>query len=285
MNHATERFCETCDVCQKSKINQTKKMGALHPSHIPSCPFETVSLDLITELPSSGEEKYTAVLVIVDKLTKFSLFIPTHDTLTQEGFARLFVERVVHIYRMSHRIIADRDKQWVTGFWKTVVALHGSKMALFSSHHPQTDGQTEILNATIEQMLRAYVSKDCSSWAAWLSVLEFAYNSVRHSSTEDTPNGLLLNYHPKISTGKIQLKSWLREEAFHPSDRGEEYVKTIELRREQARDALVVAQERQAKAFNKNRCPIEEIQPGDQVLVNPHMLKLMEVEGTGRKLV
>ena len=110
MNRDTERFCETCDVCQKMKINRSKKMGALCPSHIPSCPFETVSLDLITGLPSSGEEKHTAVLVIVDKLTKFGLFIPTHDTLTQEGFTRLFVERVVHVYGMLHRIIAGRDR-------------------------------------------------------------------------------------------------------------------------------------------------------------------------------
>ena len=82
-------------------------MGALRPSHIPSRPFETVSLDLITGLPPLGEERYTAVLVIVDKLTKFGVFIPTHNTLTQEGFAKLFVERVVHVYRMPHRIIAD----------------------------------------------------------------------------------------------------------------------------------------------------------------------------------
>ena len=285
MNRNTERFCETCDVCQKTKVNRTKKMGTLRPSHIPSRPFETVSLDLITGLPPSGEERYTAVLVIVDKLTKFGLFIPTHDTLTQEGFAKLFVEKVVHVYGMPHRIIADRDRRWATDFWKTVVALHGSKMALSSSHHPQTDGQTEILNATIEQMLRAYVSRDRSAWSAWLSVLAFAYNSARHSSTEDTPNGLLFNYHPKVSTGEIKARQWSQEDPFHPSLRGEEFAKNIELRREQARDALVLAQQRQAKAFNKNRRPVEEILPGDQVLVNPHTLKLVEVEGTGRKLV
>ena len=128
-------------------------MGALRPSHVPSRPFETVSLDLITGLPPSGKEQYTAILVIVDKLIKFALFIPTFNTLTQEGFAKLFVEKVVHLYGMPRRIIADRDKRWATGFWKSVVVLHGSKMALSSSHHPQTDGQTEILNATIEQML------------------------------------------------------------------------------------------------------------------------------------
>ena len=285
MNRSTEKFCETCDVCQKTKVDRTKRMGALRPSHIPSRPFETVSLDLITGLPPSGQEQYTAILVIVDKLTKFALFIPTHDTLTQEGFARLFVERIVHVYGMPRRIIADRDKRWATGFWKSVVALHGAKMALSSSHHPQTDGQTEILNATIEQMLRAYVSKDRSSWSDWLSVLAFAYNSAKHSSTEDTPSGLLLNYNPKVSTGELLTKEWATENSFNPSYQGEELVRTLQLRREQARDALTLAQERQAKAFNKNRRPVEDIKEGDLVLVNPHTLKLVEVEGTGRKLV
>lgn len=285
MNQTTERFCETCDICQKTKIDHTKKMGALRPSHIPSRPFETVSLDLITGLPPLSQEKYTVVLVIVDKLTKFGLFIPTHDTLTQEGFAKLFVERVVHMYGMPHRIIADRDQRWATDFWKTMVALHGSKMALSSSHHPQTDGQTEILNAMIEQMLRAYVTQDRSSWVKWLSILAFAYNSAKHSSMEDTLNGLLLNYNLKISTGEIMLTSRTSEEPFISSSRGEEYVKDVNLRREQARDALVLAQQRQVKAFNKNRRPVEEIIPGDLVLVNPHTLKLVEVEGTGRKLV
>ena len=102
---------------------------------------------------------------------------------------------------------------------------------------------------------------------------------------EDTPNGLLLNYQPKISTGEILLSQKASEDIFQPSHLGEEYVKVINLRRDQARDALVLVQQRQAKAFNKNRRPVEEINPGDLVLVNPHTLKLVEVEGTGRKLV
>ena len=111
------------------------------------------------------------------------------------------------------------------------------------------------------------------------------YNSARHSSTEDTPNGLLLNYHPKVSTGELLMSEWSKESSFHPSYQGEEFAKTLELRRAQARDALILAQECQAKAFNKNRRPVEEINEGDWVLVNPHTLRLVEVEGTGRKLV
>ena len=66
-------------------------------------------MDLITGLPASGEMGYTAILVIVDKLTKFAIIIPTHSTLTQEGFAELFVDRVVNVYGLPEVIISDRD--------------------------------------------------------------------------------------------------------------------------------------------------------------------------------
>src|SRR5271168_3473593 len=151
-------------------------------------------MDLITGLPPSGDELYTAVLVIIDKLTKFAIAEPTHDTLSQEGFAKIFTSRVAHVFGLPERIIADRDKRWATNFWKSIVSCYGSVMALSSSHHPQTGGQTEILNGTIEQMLRAYVADCKESWSLWLSVLIFAYNSSVHSSTSYSPNFLMMGW-------------------------------------------------------------------------------------------
>ncbi|GLB45778.1 hypothetical protein LshimejAT787_2900060 [Lyophyllum shimeji] len=81
-------------------------------------PFATVSLDLITGLPPSGDLKYITVLVIVNKLTKYALFILTHEELSQEGFAKIFVERVANVYSLPERIIADRDRRWSTAFWR-----------------------------------------------------------------------------------------------------------------------------------------------------------------------
>lgn len=104
------RFALFCDVCQKIKVDHRKRMGPLRPAHIPRRPFATVSLDLITGLPPSEEENYTAILVIVDKLTKFAVKVPTHDTLSQEGFAKIFVDKVANVYGLPDRIIADRDK-------------------------------------------------------------------------------------------------------------------------------------------------------------------------------
>ncbi|GLB45097.1 hypothetical protein LshimejAT787_2000020 [Lyophyllum shimeji] len=260
-------------------------MGGLRPAHVPARPFATVSLDLITGLSPSGDLKYTAVLVIVDKLTKYALFIPTHEELSQEGFAKIFVERVANVYGLPERIIADRDRRWSTAFWRSVVESYGSVMALSSAHHPQTDGQMEVLNATIEQMLRAYVATDRASWAQWLSALAHAYNSSVHSSTSYSPNFLLMGYKPQTTAGVVAPQNDPVARPFLPSQKGETFVEELELHRKTARDAVIQAQERQARAYNKGRRPVIEFEVGDWALVNPHTLELVDVKGTGRKLI
>ena len=66
MNKDVELYTTTCAVCQKIKTDHHAKMGMLRPPHIPSWPFLTVSMDLITGLPASGEMGYTTILVIVE---------------------------------------------------------------------------------------------------------------------------------------------------------------------------------------------------------------------------
>ena len=285
MNKDAEVYASTCDVCQKIKTDHRAKMGALRPAHIPSRPFSTVSMDMITGLPASGEQGFTVILVIVDKLTKFAIIIPTHSTLSQEGFAKLFVEKVVNVYGLPEVIISDRDKRWATIFWKSVVANYGSVMALSSAHHPQTDGQTEILNATIEQMLRAYMSSDKETWANWLSVLAYSYNSSVHSSTKYSPNFLLMGYNPRISTGAIVPEIDPSRRPFLPSQSAEDFVETLETHQTFAKDAIALAQDRQAKAYDKKCRPVQTMEVGEYALVNPHSLELVDVEGTGKKLV
>jgi hypothetical protein len=236
-------------------------------------------------LPPSGEAKYTAILVIVDKLTKYAIIVPTHDGLTQEGFARIFVERVANVYGLPERIIADQDKRWSTVFWRSVVEYYGSVMALSSSHHPQTDGQTEVLNSLIEQMLRAYVASDRTSWARWLSEASRAYNSSVHGSTGYSPDFLLMGYQPRGAASFLVPETDPAKRPFLPSQKAEEYIAVMERHRQSARDALALAQERQARAYNKGRRPVEEFKPGYLALINPHTLKLVDVKGTGKKLV
>lgn len=118
-----------------------------------------------------------------------------------------------------------------------------------------------------------------------MSYLAYAYNSAVHSSTSHSPNLLLLGYNPRLTSNSITEELDPSARPFLPSQSAEEFLKIVEERRKLARDSLVLAQERQAKAYNEKRRVGERIEVGDQVLINPHTLKLVEAEGTGKKLV
>lgn len=271
-------FCASCDVCQKTKPANFSRYGKLLPHAIPSRPYESISMDLIVNLPWSNE--FNAILVIVDRLTKHAQFIPTTTGLNAQGFAVLFVKHVACRFGLPWNIVSDRDPRWTSEFWKEVARLLRTEMLLSSSHHPQHDGQTEIVNRQVETMLRAYVADDKTSWSDWLHLLEHSYNSKSHSSTGTTPYSLLYGFEPRSPLDVLPasaLNSGVRVETA-------EFIETMRMHRESARRAIARAQVKQAEAYNRGRRLIE-FEPGDLVLVNPHSLEWAESKGEGAKLV
>jgi hypothetical protein len=275
-------FTRTCDVCQKTKPDNRGPNGKLLPHSVPLLPYDVVTLDLITGLPKS--EGYDAVLVIVDKLTKYVHYVPTHSSLKQEGFAKLFVEEIAYKHGIPLKMIADRDARWAKAFWAAVAKHLGLSLLLSTSHHPQTDGQTEKANDSLEVALRAYTAGSRQSWAKWLPPLSFAYNSTPHSSTGYSPFFLLHGYTPRSPAAFVDpIVRGITRATSHDGD-ARAFIEEMEAHRARARDALARAQSRQAAAYNKGRRS-EEFEEGDEVLVNPHSLELVDVKGTGRKLV
>ena len=80
-------------------------------------------------------------------------------------------------------IISDRDAKFTSCFWKALFNLTDTKLAMSITYHLQTDGQTECLNRTLEEMLRAYVGYKQDNWDDYLPIAEFAYNNAKQTST------------------------------------------------------------------------------------------------------
>lgn len=159
------------------------------PLAIPTRPFEVITMDLIMELPMS--KGFNAVLVIVDKLTEYGIFIPTTTSCTSASVAKIVLEHVIVHYGLCNQVVSDRDRQWISSFWKDLCTHLGIKRLLSTSYHPQTDGQTEIPNQVLETALRAYVGLDLSDWAEMLVPFTLSYNSSIHSTTGYSPAFLL----------------------------------------------------------------------------------------------
>ena len=148
MNQSICRYVSTCDVCQNVKHRRQVSPGLLQLLPIFSDPFEVVTMDFITELPESNQ--FNAILVIVDKLTKYGHFIPTHTNVTAKETATLVFQHIIAHYGLPRQFIRDRDCLWSGVFWQEICRHLQLKHSLSTAYHPQMDGQTENLNQTLE---------------------------------------------------------------------------------------------------------------------------------------
>jgi hypothetical protein len=160
-----------------------------------------------------------------------------------------------------------------------------TRMSLSSSHHPQHDGQTEIVNRNLETMLRAYTAGRRDTWAEWLHLLEFTYNSNPHSSTGTSPYFLLYGFQPRAMSDFLGGDS-LKDGNAYGTQKGEqsEFLERLQMHRESARLAIAKAQHQQAKQYNRGRRDVPLLSVGSRVLINPHSLEWMESKGEGAKL-
>ena len=295
MSRDLKRYVSTCDICQKAKPRRHAPVGLLHPIPIPAHPFEVVSMDFIPELPTS--QGYDNVLVIVDKLTKYAIFIPTTTTVTEEETAGLFFKHIIKAFGIPRQVITDRDTRWRNDFWKEICRLMGMKRSLTTSYHPQADGQTEVMNQSLEISLRAYIGPSRDDWVDYLDGLSLAYNSTPHSSTGFSPAYLLRGYTPVTGSTLISRQDSvprpLGELDVDPgpaasevqNERAQAMVDQFDADRSRAKEALLLAQVHQQRAYNNGRL-LTEFEEGDQVVLNPHSLGLLKSEkGRGQKLL
>ena len=150
-------------------------------------------MDLITGLTKSNN--CNAIFVIVDRFSKMAHFIPTTMRVDAPALAQLFLDHVVRLHGMPQSILSDRDPRFLSLFWKELFTLTDTTLRFSTPNHPQTDGQTERTNRTLEQYLRIHVKHRPARWAHYISLAEIAYNNSIHSATGVSPFYLVYQRH------------------------------------------------------------------------------------------
>ena len=171
--------------------------GLLSPLRIPTRPWASVSLDWITDLPPS--HYHDAIPVVVDRLTKMALFIPTTKSMSAPEVASLFLQHVVRPHGLPDTLVSDRDPVFTSHFWRRLLELCGIRANRSTPFHPQTDGQTKRLNSMLKQYLRIYTDYQQSDWASLLPLAEFSYNNSKHSATTLSPFFANYGFHPRMT--------------------------------------------------------------------------------------
>jgi hypothetical protein len=247
--------------CQRAKTSSAPAPGFLLPLPVPPGRWDTISMDFVTGLPKTSRG-HDSILVFVDKLSKRSVFVPCTADISAVDTARLYIQYVYRNFGIASTIVSDRDPKFTSGFWQALHELLGTRLAMSTANHPQTDGQTERLNRTLEDMLRCTVNFQQDDWDLLLPHVEFAYNNSVHASTGFTPFFVDIGRHPR-TLQDITLR--LPVHSVPPTV--QDFVDQITDLSDIARDALQHAQERQARYYNQHRRPVT-YHVGDQVLID-----------------
>lgn len=250
-----KRYVSTCETCLRNKGVQHRPYGLLQPLPVPKSPWSSISMDFITQLPPS--DGHTAILVIVDRLTKMAHFLPTHNTVNAEETAELFLQRILPLHGLPDDVITDRGSTFTALFMRTLMKGLQVQQNMSTSFHPQSDGQTERTNATLEQYLRCYISYQQDNWSRILPFAEFSYNNTMHASTNQTPFYALLGYHPRFNVHLPRLVQG------HPDalDRLERLTKV----QQDLRFHIEYAHESQTRNYNRHVQAAPTFEAGDKV--------------------
>ncbi|KAL2232627.1 UNVERIFIED_CONTAM: Transposon Ty3-G Gag-Pol polyprotein [Sesamum indicum] len=147
-----ETWVKECEVCQRAKHENLPYPGLLQPLPIPNQAWSCISMDFIEGLPNS--EGKDSILVVVDRLTKYSHFIALKHPYNATTVVKLFFDHIYKLHGLPVSIVTDRDRIFTSRFWKELFTLSGVSLDMSSAYHPQSDGQTERVNQCLESYLR-----------------------------------------------------------------------------------------------------------------------------------
>jgi hypothetical protein len=211
-----QQFVQTCSVCQQAKPDHSPYPGLLQPLPVPAGAWQNISMDFVEGLPLSRGRN--CVMVIVDKFSKFSHFIPLKHQFTAASVAQVFMQEVYRLHGLPLAIVSDRNRIFTSQFWKTLFQLAGVSLNMSSAYHPQSDGQTERVNQCMETYLRCFVGACPHKWVQWIYLAEYWYNVSWHSVVSMSPFQLLYGYQPwhfgvdlQDACPVVSLQEWLSE--------------------------------------------------------------------------
>lgn len=277
MDRTLRQYIRNCHGCRRARASKEKYHGILSPLPVPERCWKDITLDFVVELPESNG--YNAVLNVVDRLSKMRHCIPCKGDdkgTSAQATAKLLITHVWKLHGLCDTITSDRGPQFIAEVWKEICMLLQIKSKLSTAFHPETDGQTEIVNQEMERYLRVFCIYNQDDWADWLPMAEFSANNHVNATTKMTPFFVNYGFHPRFSFEAPYTQGALEQ---NPRVRGlKSTAAEISSRMEQINkhcciEQMTLGQARIEGFANVTRQPAPNYQVGDKVWLDARNIK------------
>jgi hypothetical protein len=262
----SEAYIPACVNCQRNKGSTSKPAGPLHPLPILDGHGESIAINFVGPCP--GDDGFDCIVTITDHLGSDIRITPTHSNISAERFVAQFFDLWYCENGLPLNIVSDRDKIFVSMFWKALAKLMGIKLKMSSAYHLETDRSSERSNKSVVQCLRYHVSQNQIGWVKSLPLVRFNLMNTIKVSTGFSPFQLLMGRSPRI----IPLITVTNEpNTPTPEEESQAAVNLIERLLHdvvETKDNLLAAKVSQAEFTNCHRGPEHIFAPGDKVMLS-----------------
>lgn len=259
-----ESYVPACDECQRNKSRTTRKAGPLHPLPIPDSRGSSVGIDFIGPLPL--DEGHDCITTMTCRAGSDIRIIPCSIRMDAEALATLFFNEWYCKNGLPDEIVCDRDKLFVSKFWKALTKLAGVSMKMTSSFHPQGDGISERSNKTVNQSIRYHVRRNQKGWVRALPRIRFDMMNTVNASTGFTGFQLRMGRSPRVMPPIVPRIDGLRVDL--DTEKAELIISELLKDEKEALDNLLQAKVQQAHYANTYRGPEVVYVVGDKVMLS-----------------
>jgi hypothetical protein len=223
----------------------------------------SVAMDFVGPLPE--DEGFNCILTMTDRLGSDIRIVPTRTDISAESLASLFFKHWYCENGLLADIISDRDKLFISKFWRALHRLTGVRLKMSTAYHPQTDGSSERSNKTVNQCLRYHIQRNQKGWVAALPLIRFQIMNSVNSSTSYSGFQLLMGRSPRLIPPLLPANG---NNETTEDKRATELIEQLKWDVDNAKDHLLEAKCLQAFYANRDRSPEDSFKIGDRVMLS-----------------
>ena len=224
-----DNYVKSCLLCAQHNPRRQKTPGALRPIKPPEGVWQLVSMDFHGPINPTSRRGNKYIICLTDVLSKFVICKAVRDNTAQTAI-KFLKEDVISKFGTPRCILTDNGTHFTSTLTNELIKQIGSTHLYTTPYHPQSNGQVERYNSTMDAKIAALSNLQKTDWDDQLPFVTLNYNTTIHSSTKQIPfemmygrtpilpmdcqdDNVTLSYDPEHSRKLTEFLSKLNEQA------------------------------------------------------------------------